>query len=87
MIISLYGVIESSKEHEFSCKFNDAQWEKILQILKEFFRTYEDVSSVGEQSFEKAKKMQENHAWVEEPELIKESKVNLVWQSFLIRTG
>ena len=38
---------ESSEKHEFSCKFNDTQWEKILQILKEFFHIFEDVSSVG----------------------------------------
>ena len=47
MIISPCDIFESSEEHEFSYKFDDAQWEKILQILKEFFRTSEDVSSVG----------------------------------------
>ena len=46
MIISPCGVIESSKEYKFSCKFDDAQWEKIFQMLKEFFHTSEDVSSV-----------------------------------------
>ena len=55
MIISLCCVIESSKEHEFSCKFDDAQWEKVLQILKKFFYTSKNISSVGEQSFKKEK--------------------------------
>ena len=56
MIISPYCIIESSKEYEFSYKLDDAQWEKILQMLKEFFRTSEDVSSVWLQFFEKKKK-------------------------------
>ena len=30
MIISPCGVIESSKEYEFSYKFDNAQWEEIL---------------------------------------------------------
>ena len=46
MIISLCSVIESNEKYEFSYKFVDAQWEEILQMLKEFFRTSEDVSSV-----------------------------------------
>ena len=89
MIISPCGVIESSEEHEFSCKFDDAQWKKILQKLKKFFRTSKDVFSKGQQSFEKEKKkkVQESHAWAKESELTKESKVNLVGQSFLIRTS
>ena len=62
---------ESSKEHEFSCKLDDAQWEKIIQILKEFFCTSEDVSSVGQQSFKKKKKVIKSRAWAEEPELTK----------------
>ena len=48
MIVSPYGIFESSEEHEFNCKFDDAQWEKIFQILKEFFYTFEDVFSVGQ---------------------------------------
>ena len=56
MNVSLYDVFESSKEHEFSRKFNDAQWVKILQKLKEFFVcTSEDVPSMGQQFFEKKK--------------------------------
>ena len=35
---------------------------------------------------EKEKKVQKSHAWANEPELTKESKINLVWQSLLIRT-
>ena len=47
----------------------------------EFFYTSEDVSSVGQQSFEKEKEknVQKNRAWTEEPELTKEFEVNLVW--------
>ena len=59
MIISPCGVIKSSKEHEFSCKFDNAQWEKILQMLKEFFHTSEDVSSVENNPLRKKKKVQE----------------------------
>ena len=79
---------ESDKEYEFSCKFDDTQWEEILQMLKEFFCTFEDDlwwAIIFEK--EKEKKVQKNHAWANESELIKESKVNLVWQSSLIRTG
>ena len=35
----------------------------------------------------KEKKVQKSRAWVNEPKLTKESKINLVWQSPLIRTG
>ena len=89
MIISSCGVIESNKEHKFSYKFDDAQWEKILQMLKEFFFTFEDVSLVGQQSFEKEKKkkMQKSCAWAEGYELTKETKINLVWQNLLTQTG
>ena len=38
---------ESSKEYKFSCKFDDAQQEEIFQMLKEFFCTSEDVSSMS----------------------------------------
>ena len=81
MIVSSCGVFWKHKEYKFSCKFVDAQWKKIFQILKEFFYTSEDVSSVGQQSFEKEKKkkVQKSRAWTEEPELTKESKINLVW--------
>ena len=48
--------LRAAKNHEFSCKFDDAQWEKIFQILKEFFCTSENISSVGQQSFEKEKR-------------------------------
>ena len=58
--------------------------EEIFQILKEFFCTSEDVSLVGQQSFEKEKEGAKSRAWAEESELTKESKVNLVWQSPLI---
>ena len=47
MIKSPCGIFESSEKYEFNYKFDDAQWEKIFQILKEFFHTFEDVSSMG----------------------------------------
>ena len=54
---------------------------KFFKYWRSSFGTSEDVSSVGHQSFEKEKdkKVQESRAWAEEPELIKESKINLVW--------
>ena len=48
-------------------------------MLKEFFCTFEDDlwwAIIFEK--EKEKKVQKNHAWANESELIKESKVNLV---------
>ena len=90
MIVSPCDIFESSEEYEFSCKFDNTQWEEILQILKEFFFcTSEDMSSVGQQfcKKEREKKVQKNHAWVNESELTKDSKVNLVWQGLLIRSG
>ena len=74
--ITMGYFFESSKEHEFNCKFDDAQWKKILQILKEFFCASQDVSLVEQQSLRK--KVQKNHAWANKSELTKESKVNLV---------
>ena len=89
MIISPCGVIGSSKEYKFSYKFDDAQWKKIFQILKEFFCISEDVSSVWQYFFEKEKEKEgtKSHAWANESELIKKSKINLVWHSPLIQIG
>ena len=58
-------------------------------MLKEFFYTSEDVSSMGQQFFEKEKekKVQNSCAWAKELELTKESEINLIWQSPFIRTG
>ena len=65
MIVSSCGIffLRAAKNHEFIYKFDDTQWEKILQKLKEFFRISEDISSVGQQSFEKEKKGTRESCW------------------------
>ena len=49
-------IMKAAMSDEFSCKFNNAQPKKILQILNKSFGTLEDLSSAGHQSSEKGKK-------------------------------
>ena len=73
-----YAVHYEGRNDEFSCKFKNTQSKKILQILKESFGTFEDVSSAECQSFEKKKrKVHVSRARAMESELTKKFYVNL----------
>ena len=59
-----------------------------LNIERVFFASLKMYLQWGNNSLrkKKKKKVQKSRAWVNEFELTKESKINLVWQSPLIRT-
>ena len=88
IIVSPCDIFKSNEEHEFSCKFDDAQVEgspsNVKGVLFAPLKVYLWWTIIFEKI--KKKKVQKSHAWANETELTKESKVNLVWQSLLIRT-
>ena len=52
----VWYILRTAMNDKFSYKFKNAQLKEILQMLKEFFGTSEDVSSIRRQSFEKGMK-------------------------------